>query len=222
MSLPIYKIELDRYLDEELFLEFFKNKNHMIKDFFPQIKTKKDVLDAINYSYKSLIGDIKSTVNFLKENNKKLDKIANIISDKLTCKWDEISEITIIPCVCPVCPRWIYENKFMVAYFFNRDDILRICAHEMTHLLYFKKLNILLPDEKIDTEYPSKDWLLSEIVAPLIINSPEIKKLVNGNRDTLFIPDGMISGNQIEKINNLFDKEKDILVFRKKALAILN
>jgi len=50
----------------------------------------------------------------------------------------------------------------MVTYFYEKDTIFKICAHEMSHFLYFKKLKQIYPEEQIDTEYPSKDWLLSE------------------------------------------------------------
>lgn len=91
----------------------------------------------------------------------------------------------------------------------------------MTHLLYFKKLKDNLPNIAIDTEYPSKDWLLSEIFVQYISNSKEIQHLTNFE-DSLYIPeDTQITQEQLDKIKNLYSKNQDILIFRDKALKVL-
>lgn len=217
-KLPKFKIVLDKKLDQEIFVDFFNDGNDFIKQIFPNIKTKAQVLETIENSYKDDKKDITNTVRFLNDNLLSLNKIALVISQLLDYGWKGINTITIIPAVCPICPRFIDNSSFMVAYYFNRNSILRICAHEMAHFVYFNKLRSLPLDKIINTEYPSKDWLISEIVAPLIVNSEQIQLIAN-DIDGISIPDGMITKNKIKKITDLFYKYPDIRIFREKALS---
>lgn len=217
--LPKYNIKLDKGLDEELFLEFFRSKNPLIKQYFPQLKTKDDVCDAINRTYDDEAKSITDTVNFLRRSTDKLDKIAMAISRRLDYSWRGVELINIIPAVCPVCPRWIDERKFMVCYFYYQNSILRIFAHEMTHVLYFKKLSDLT-GTKINTEYPSQDWLLSEIIAPAITDDSDTQAIVN-DREEPFLLDSKISQEQVKQITTIFNNEQDIVCFRNRALMIL-
>jgi hypothetical protein len=221
MFIPNFKVSLDEKLDRAQLIEFTEAHFPLVQEAFPQIQDRNDAEAAINYTYKNLKDDLMSAAQFIDKNKSNLKKLAEIIANKLEYKWDGIDAITIIPAVCPVCPRFIENNSFMVAYFYDQKVILRICAHEMVHFLYFKKLRDLLPNEKIDTEYPSKDWLLSEIVAPLIVNLEEVQAIVN-NEDELFLPDkNVVSKTQVKEIENLYCRELNISVCREKALKLL-
>jgi len=160
----------------------------MIEQFFPGTSTDSEAIEVVNNTYKNKLNDIKNTANFLNDNIPILEKIALIISRLFDCSWDGNKKITIVPAVCPVCPRFIDENKFMLAYYFDKNALLTICAHEMTHFLYFKKLRELLPNLEIDTEYPSNDWLISEIIVMAITDNKDIQKLVKHREEYLSIP----------------------------------
>lgn len=186
----------------------------------PQIRSKKDVQDAIDYVYKCLDNKLAEAITFLKNNQDNLFKIAKILSQKFDICLR--NPITIVPAVCPVAPRWIDKQTFLVPYYWSQNTILRVCAHEMTHFWYFAKLHQLFPDEKIDTESPGADWLISEIIVIEVVNSPEIIAITS-ETDEVFIPDGVVSSQQVEQIQQLFrDSFKSGLDrFRKKALEII-
>lgn len=221
MYIPRFKIELNQALDQDEFIEFFLSGDLKIKNEFPQIKSVDDVKAAIRYVYSHQDEHIGRGLKLLNDNVDTLAKLAEVVSIKLDYSWDGISEFTINPCSFPICPRFIETSSFMVTYFFDKNSIIGVCAHEMTHFLYFKKLKDSLPDEVIDTECPSKDWLLSEIFVQFITNSKEIQKITNF-KDSLYITDNIkVTADQLGRIEKLYFENNDLLTFRSKALEIL-
>jgi hypothetical protein len=215
-NLPVFEVKLDKNFDQKMFVEFFKKKNPTVTSLYPKIKTVKDVKEIINYVYKKRHAELETTVTWLQKNTLTLKKIASIISRKFSYSWQEIPKVVIIPSVCPVCPRFLEESSFMVTYNCSHDWILRVCAHELTHFLYFKKLKKLL-QKPINTEYPKPDWLISEVVAPIIVNDKEIQVIVH-NKDTFYTPNpNLITASQIKEISQLFTNTSDLLVFRQQA-----
>jgi hypothetical protein len=200
MSRPIFEVRLDKTLDEKNFIEFFLDKNSLISDNFPDVKTVNDVRKVINFTYKSRLIEIQKTKNYIESQNKFLNLEADELSKIIECSWDGIKTITIVPAVCPVAPRFLNSHTFMVPFFYDDDSVFRICCHEMSHFLYFKKLKLLFPDEKIDTEYPGKDWLLSEIVTPLLINDHSLQQYI-GQTESFYSP---------TKIENIEDIAKTV------------
>ena len=51
MKLPDFSIKLDQKLDTEIFLDASVNTPRIVEQQFPHIRTKQDVMDAINYVY---------------------------------------------------------------------------------------------------------------------------------------------------------------------------
>ena len=138
-----------------------------------------------------------------------LQKVCTQLANIIETDWVGIEEINIISAICPVCPRFIESNTFLVTYFYNKGAILRICAHEMSHFIYFKKIRQLITDEIIETEYPSKDWLLSEIITPLIINSDELQKYLS-QQDEFFASSKIKNIDRTqERIKSEFDRRKN-------------
>lgn len=214
MYIPKLKIEVNQSLDESQFIEFFLQGNSNIKMDMPQIKSVGDIKDAIRYVYSHQDEHIGRGLKILNNNIKKIVLICNIISKKLDYSWGGISEISISPCSFPVCPRFINKASFMVTYYFDENSILGICAHELTHILYFKKIIDSSPNEKIDTEYPSKDWLLSEIFVQYISNCKEIQDITNFE-DSLFIPEDIkVTRKKLDQIKKLYLENHDLMVFR--------
>lgn len=221
MYIPKFIIQLNQELDQDQFIEFFEKNDPHIKSEFPQIKETDDIKAAIRYVYSHQDEHIGRGIKILNDNIDILRKIAEIVSKKLDCSWEGISTITINPCSFPICPRFIESSSFMLPYFFDKDSMLGVSAHEMTHILYFKKIKDNLPNEIIDTEYPSKEWLLSEIYAPYISNSEEIQELINF-KDKLYISDDIkVTDQQLNKITKLYLENQDFMVFRSRALDVL-
>jgi hypothetical protein len=199
MILPKFTVKLNKALDQQCLVEFFQRKDSLIFEFYPFLKTENDAKKLIGFIYKNKIHEVENAQKYLSSKRDILKKVAGQLSAIMESDWAGIENINIIPAVCPVCPRFIESNSFLVTYFYNKDAKLRICAHEMSHFLYFKKLNLLFPNENIDTEYPSNDWLLSEIIAPLLINSDDIQKYI-GQKDEFYAP------SEIENIDQIINQ----------------
>lgn len=221
MYIPKFIIKLNKELDQDQFIEFFEKNDPHIKNEFPQIEEVNDIKSAIRYVYSHQDEHIGRGLKIINDNIDILRKIAEIISNKLNYSWEGIPTIAINPCSFPICPRFIESSSFMLPYFFDKYSILGVSAHEMTHILYFKKIKDNLPNEVIDTEYPSNEWLLSEIYAPYISNSEEIQKMIEF-KDKLYIPDDIkVTDQQLNQIKKLYLENQDLMVFRSKALDVL-
>lgn len=221
MYIPEFAIALNQELDQDQFIEFFLRKDSHITDQFPQIKEIDNIKAAISYVYSHQEEHIGRGVKILNDNINAIKDIAKIISKKLDYSWEGITKITINPCSFPIAPRFIENNSFMIPYFFDKNSILGICAHEMIHILYFKKIKDNLPNETINVDYPSKEWLLSEIYAPYISNCKEIQKITNFE-DNLYIPDDIkVTNQQLDKIKKLYLQNQDLMLFRSKTLDTL-
>ena len=213
---PKFKVILNQENDQEGFKDFFRMKNQTVWDWYPDIKDESDIDQIVNQAYSNHRLD--STVVWFKSHNNTLSKIANTLSEVLDEGWQGIDEITIIPSVCPVCPRFIKKSSYFSHYRLDHQETLCIAAHEMTHFLYFKKLQRLLGEE-IDTEYPGKDWLISEIVDPVITSDPRIQAITH-IKDQAYLPDQDLSAEKVKAVQDLWSG--DILKFRKEAFGLLN
>lgn len=67
--------------------------------------------------------------------------------------------------IAPIFPRDIEEGSFLVPLYADRQDILRISAHETSHFVFYPKLK-----EVNFTDSPSEKhiWIISEILVPLL------------------------------------------------------
>jgi hypothetical protein len=218
MVLPQIIIKQDKGLDLEMLLEFFAMKNPLIQQTFPHFTSKKAIELEWTNTYDNNQAEIDETTSWLKDNISTLNKLAEIVANKLDCDWSGIETVTIIPALLPVAPRFIEENSMMLPFYNSHNWLLRTATHEMTHFLYFKKL----ADElkmKIDTEFPSEDWLISEIVAPMVVNSAEVQDIVH-IADEFYTPDpNIITETKLRQIKTLYRKDgKNLVNFHKKAL----
>lgn len=221
MSQPIFEVKLDKALDEKNFIEFFVDKNTLIYDNFPDVKSVDDVKKLVEHTYKNKLEEIRKTKNYIESQNKFLNLESDELSKIIQCSWDGIKKITIVPAVCPVAPRFLSSYTFMVPYFYDIDSIFRICCHEMSHFLYFKKLKSLFPNEKIDPEYPGKDWLLSELVTPLLLNEKSVQQYI-GQTETFYSPTKIDNIEDIAKaVENLYKNRINFGDFVKKSREIL-
>lgn len=216
---PRFIIKLNRELDFEVSHEFLGLFGAL--DINGQHISSVQELKSIFKCYYDDNNDIlQSKVTWLHEQGSRLRQISGCISKLVGYEWGNIDKITISPALCPLAPRFIDQSAFMVPFYAQDDWIVRVCAHEMTHFLYFDKLANAL-GRKVATEQPSLDWLLSEIVAPSVVNKSPIQSIVH-NRDSFFSPtEQAVSRNDISYIQKLFFEEPDIQKFRNQALEIL-
>jgi hypothetical protein len=197
MQLPKVIIKEDIDLDVNTTLEFFESNPKIIQKTFPHFvnieKIKagyKDVYITNRKKYNNATGRLHTLIPTI-------EKIAGIISDILKIEWQKNTSVIIIPSVCPIAARFIENNTFLAPFFYYDKMFLHIAAHEMTHFLYFQYLK-QSETNIIDTEFPSKDWLISEIVAPIVVNNKKIQDIIH-SKDSLFVPDDFIV-NEDKKI----------------------
>ena len=81
----------------------------------------------------------------------------------------DIKEIEVTVGYIPVCPRDISNNCFSLNVGYDEATLLRNCAHEILHFLWFKKFEELFPT--CDINPPSLAWKYSEMVVDPILNS---------------------------------------------------
>lgn len=219
--IPKFVIKTNRELDQATIIEFMHCKNPVITQVFPHFTSEQAIKSGIKNIYEENHAQLDETVSWLERNTSTLYKLASIIADKLDYDWNDIPNITIIPALSPIAPRFIESSSFLVPFHADHNWILHTSAHEMVHFLYFKKLKDLSKDI-INTEYPSADWLISEIVAPIIVNDDKIQKIVKCKDDPLYSPDpNIISDKTLRKIIILFKQNSDLLKFRHEALKEL-
>ena len=92
----------------------------------------------------------------------------------------DISTITGYVSIVPIFPRFLETSSFCVGYRVNTSQAREIIAHEILHLLWFKKWKEIFPEISEDQyESPHLTWRLSEIMDPIILQcNPMIKGLV--------------------------------------------
>lgn len=166
-------------------------------------------VEKIDAGYKNVYVDDRknfdSAIGRLKELIPQIEELSQIVSRILGVEWPKSSTVTIVPSVCPVAARFIETNTFLAPFFQNDNFFLHIAAHEMTHFLYFHRLRETHGDD-IDTEYPSIDWLLSEIVTPIVVNDIKVQEIVD-SKDVFFAPDDFTLDDKKKKeIEELFQK----------------
>jgi hypothetical protein len=169
-------ITTNKELDFEMIKVFMEGGSPLIHDFWPELKTPEDIPQYVQPEYGP---KMESKVQILRKEVPKLEKIANVISVVINEKWAPIDKINIWIGACPIAPRFLDINSFLMPYYHNLDYMINTSAHEMIHFLYFKKWAKLFPKHHLKNyDYPDPVWVLSEILASVIGNDPRIKDLV--------------------------------------------
>ncbi len=79
----------------------------------------------------------------------------------------------------PICPRFLDDWSFTMSYRADPSFAMEIIMHECVHFLYFKKWKEVFPNAKRRTfDSPHIEWVLSELVAPIILNDPLIQTIL--------------------------------------------
>ena len=207
-----FAIKLNQEQDAREFKNFLGTE--MVKQWYPEVKTKDDVDYFIKQTYTQDKNSLKKRVLWLESIKPDLQFIADRLSDLMREEWNEIKTVTIYPSVCPICPRFLETSSFMVNYKFYRPDIYSVCAHEMIHMLYFKHLEKKLGS--LEKETPSLDWKLSEIFVPCVLNDEAIKDFT-GYDGGVFGVD--LDEDKIKQIQSLW--QGNLVEYRNKGLEIL-
>jgi hypothetical protein len=219
-------------MEVEIITEFLETnwKTHITK-IYPEFinvnpknkeKVKKIIID-IRGQLKNILSD--SLKNIKGDWQKGEDNVFKKLSEIIYEDWPE-KKIKAYISINPICPRFLDTWNFSVSPF--NKNINSIIVHEISHFLYFKKFEKVFPEiSKKHYDFPYKEWLLSEIIAPLIVNDKRIQKIINEKAGFYMEHrDLEIQGKKLTMIlNNLYNqkviKENDFENFIKDGMKII-
>ena len=212
-----FNIQVDQKLDRENFVAFWEDDNPSVKMCYPDVKSKQDIEELFQTEYQAR--KVLAIAGWFLGEIPILHQIAAALSDVIGEDWQGIDQMDIYMGMCPVCPRDIDNNAFWVYYGGTVSDMRRICAHEMAHFLYFKKIKRLLHDQHYDTECPGFGWLLSEILNVSIVNDPRIQAIVRNREQGYFFQAG-VPEEIAKKVQELWNPDK-LLTIHEQARSLL-
>ena len=142
----------------------------------------KFVEEIVTREYMNCLNEIKNDV--IRYNNiwgSYNDKYFNKLTSYLNISWPH-DKLIINASVglIPVFPRNLDDFSFSVSPFLDDKKVIEVCAHESLHFLWFEKWKSIYPKtsrEEMDSPY--LPWKYSEMVTDSILNSKEIKSVIN-------------------------------------------
>jgi len=176
--------------DVEFISQAIKSKKFILNKFvhstYPKIKDiggkdreakiKKYLIKVYQKNFNKIT---KAVISYQKIWDVKNDKYMRALSEVLEVKLPKNKTIDVCVGVNPVFPRDWKNWSFSIYFNVSKKMLIGTTAHEIVHMFYFKKLLETFP--KINTktfDYPYKEWKLSEIIAPIILNDPRIVKVI--------------------------------------------
>lgn len=117
-------IKLDQKQDAREFKNFLEFE--IVKHWYPGVKTAIEVDKLIEIKYQQDREKLQARVDWLKSERDNLQLIANRLSELMGENWDGVKAVTIYPSVCPMCPRFLETNSFMVNYRFIAPTFMQL------------------------------------------------------------------------------------------------
>lgn len=175
-------------LEEEMFFDFLDHSwSKMITDKYPgflkikEIKSEAERKVAIKDELVKSRGELKEkldkSLELIKSTWLGVERdIFKALSEITQEEWPEKEIIGYIS-LNPICPRYLDSWSFSITFDHKTPNIT--IAHEISHFLFFKKFKIIFPEIGKDKyESPHKEWILSEMVAVIILNDPRMVKII--------------------------------------------
>lgn len=141
----------------------------------------KIIEDVVSKDYSKYSDKIKSEVKRYNDIWEKYnDDYFTSISKYLNIEWpSSVKVINGFVGLIPVFPRYLDTFDFSVSTNVDKDNIIRTCAHECCHFLWFLKIKELYPDiPRREYDSPYNSWQYSEMVVDPILNSKEINGVI--------------------------------------------
>lgn len=229
-------VEKNRDLDADKFAYFFFESDRLplmnaILEHYPSLRgmrEKKYIQDFVVTLYKAYRETIDTVVGEVREIIEDLDpEMWRTMEEILNEKFDP--EYHVYPTMLPMSPYG--KDHFNISIMPNvlknaavrREVIAHVCVHELSHLLYLKKLERMLGctrenlHKAIGVNHRSLDGL-KEIYAPIIQNNPRMRKFfpnrVVGNQEFSLIKveyKGHVMAIEDYFIERYYDFEKEDL-----------
>jgi len=200
----------------------------MIKSIKTEEEKRKTIKNEITNIRQELGPKMDDGLLLVKDNWEKVEKntleaLAEIIQTDYPKR-----DITAYISINPICPRFLNKWSFSVPP--DHKNPNKTIAHEISHFLFFKKLKEEFPEiERGKYESPHKEWVLSEILAVIILCDNRLIKALNIPKYYGYYPKHQelkINGELLSKsLENLYDdmviKKKNFTEFIKKSLELL-
>jgi len=152
-----------------------------IHQMYPELKgvKGKDLEAVVRRLHFERSNKVKARVKQVKQEwAQKGPKFMETISKMMGTEWFE-REISCHVSVAEMNPRFLEYVEFMMFYDYPMEKTMEGIYHELTHFIYFKKFGELFPKvEKKRYNVPYPEWLLSEIIAPIMLADPRLKDFV--------------------------------------------
>ena len=142
-------------------------------DSTPKEIVYKKIEEVVSKEYDYYLERIKSETKRYNELWKKYnDEYFSMLSDYLGVEWPDIGIICGKVGLIPVFPRYLDEFSFSVSTGLDDWFLIKSCAHETLHFLWFEKWKMIHP-EIVRREYDSPyiSWKYSEMVTDPILNN---------------------------------------------------
>lgn len=211
------KIELNKKLDKEVYLAFCEavvggaDFGKKIRDNHPDI-TKENYIEYVDDFYMTNSDELGSV---LKDTELCFSEIKDSLFFELQKYFGKDYGRENYTCYLSIfnCnPRYLENKSFQVYYKRSHDMRKEVIAHELTHFAFYDFCH----------EQGIKDdnylWELSEVFNVIFLNLPTIRKAI-GAEELLFYPD---LKDKLERIKEIWMKEKNVEKFIKKSLKYLN
>ncbi len=186
-------------------------REHLLKNYpgFGKIKqnidAKKQIDKSIKRIYKDKSIEIANKLKIAQETwNKINDNFFECVFEILNMSLfpDIRAELTIVP----LGTRYPKENRIGIQHWLDAKEFLQVCAHEIIHLCWFKKVLEEFPNTDINSfdDDNSNEWKISEAICPIILNDSRLIKLVGKSDKTSYA----CGKNLSEKFEEVY-KEKE-------------
>jgi hypothetical protein len=151
--------------------------------------------------------------NWQKVEKETLENLAEIIQTDYSEK-----DITAYISINPICPRFLDTWSFSVPP--DHKNPNKTIAHEISHFLFFKKLKEDFPEiERGKYESPHKEWILSEMLAVIMLCDERLTKALNIPKYYGYYPKHKELKINNEPLSTLLENLYEDLVIQKKDFS---
>lgn len=195
--------------------------------YFPELSkynenTPKEIVynkieEVVSKVYMNNLEKIRNDVNRYNDVWKKYnDKYFKLLVEYLGVDWPSIDIIEGKVGLIPVFPRYLDEFSFSVSTELDDWFLIKSCAHETLHFLWFEKWKQIHPEiPKREYDSPYISWKYSEMVTDPILNNKPFTDLFDGvfiekGYDSfydIFDTDGLIF---MDNLRDIYSSDKPI------------
>jgi hypothetical protein len=185
MNYPELKVQKAKLNEEVDIIRCFLKTSwaKYLYQMYPDLKETTDLKETLEKIYLEQEEKINKKIEIIKKEwNKKGNKFMKIVSEIIGTEWLD-KEIGCFVSISEMGPRFLDDNDFFVFYNYDLDKTMRHVCHEIIHFIYFKKFKELFPNvDKCKYESPYPEWLLSEVIDPILLNDSRLKDFVKNKQ----------------------------------------